>query len=133
MARRRYTKGDDKAGASLPTRRPDVFDFANYRSASFAATTKLMRSGGNGPNDGISVANFRAGAVMKNVRGGRGVFNARVERPETKLYDTPTGSRGANVETRKGYGVQLDRATAMLETGKVVTGKVTRKQRLAKR
>jgi hypothetical protein len=46
-----------------------------------------------------------------------------------RLYDTPENATGANVETRKGYAIQLDRDTCLNTAGQIVRGKAIRKQR----
>lgn len=48
---------------------------------------------------------------------------------EPRLYDTPKDAVGANVETRKGYAIQLDRDTCLNTAGQIVKGKTIHQQR----
>jgi hypothetical protein len=97
----------------------------------YAPISNLIKSGDNASAGAVSVANFRALGAKKNVRGGRGVYQTRYVKPDVIQYHTNADAH-ANVETRDGYGVQLDRSKVMLTDGRIVSGKATRKQRLSK-
>jgi len=135
MTRRTDRFGNSKKGA-YPRRKPSV---ASGVQTGRAFVPPSRKSGG------YDVVNWQAfqndGQLRTRNPNWSWNWRRKDERPryalehvvsrtrEPRLYDTPKDATGANVETREGYAIQLDRNTCLDTAGKIVKGKAIRRQR----